>query len=177
MTVPRGFVIRRATGFDIPSIDQLLVASGLAVSGPPDRFLNDDLDIWLDLRHTVVLVACPQWDSARVVAHACVARKVTKCRRSRADLEDVATHPDFEGKGLSRAILGRLFWWAQHQWEARRAEWVSADVPERQKARNMYLEVIGAKLDHGTNANFRLDFPWEPGPKMRMHFVNPLAPP
>lgn len=175
MTVPEGFCIRSALKRDIPRIDELLLASGLAVSGPPDVFGSEDIEIWCNRRLTLVLVAHPIGEPDRIVAHAGVSRKVSKCRRSRADLEDVATHPDFEGMGLSRAIIGRLFWWAQHEWNARRVEWVSADVLERQKARRMYIEVIGAKLDHGTNANFRLDFPWTPGPKMLPHFINPFA--
>lgn len=173
--VPDGFVIRSPTLRDRPSIDRLLIASKLAQSGPPTPFKGSDAEIWLDPDYTRVLIATPSDDPSFVVAHACVTRKVTACRASRADLEDVATHPGFEGKGLSRAILGRLFWWAQNRWECTRIEWVSADIPERQKARRMYEEVIGAELEHGTNANFRLKLPWQPGLKMAPHFVRSLT--
>ena len=168
-----GFVIRRSTLADLEALDDLLVLGRLVKSGPPDSFTLTAAKLWVNPDVTLSLVACPEGDLKRVVSHAQLCHKATKSR-SRAELEDVATHPDYLRRGLSSALLGRLIWSAQHDWGVGRIEWISEDIPDRTDARRFYLEVVGARLVDGTDSCFRLNLPYQASDYMRPHFVNPF---
>jgi GNAT superfamily N-acetyltransferase len=169
--VPDGYIIRRATKPDILKLAELAVLTKLAKSSPPTSFKPRRQRNWNDGNRVRVLVACPV-DRPRLVVSMAEIQSLDTSIRSLAQLECVATHPDHEGRGLGRAILGRLFWYAQFVWEVDSIIWTSEDVEERVRARRFYFEVVEAGLIPGTNCNFRVRCPWQPPKKMQSHFVD-----
>jgi GNAT superfamily N-acetyltransferase len=169
--MPEGYMIRRAARQDLSSIGRLGAVSRLLKSGPPDAFTPFEFGGWQDDTRVLTLVACPIENPTLIVSSAEIQLlRTSLCRK--AQLEDVCTDPEHEGRGLGRAIVGRLFWHAEHRWNVGKIIWVSEDIPERQAARSFYLNVIGAGLSPGTNANFFLKCPWAPPEKMTSHHVD-----
>ena len=164
------FIVREAARADVPQLNQLFVSAGLTKSGPPDQFSPRTLENWCDRDVSYPLVVClaanPDW----VVAAAQLHSLGTKSR-DRASLEDVAVHPQFEGRGLAKMLLGRLFWYAEYEWRVGKIVWISEDLPGRARARHFYLETIGASLADGTNCLFYLKLPWAVPQGMQEHFV------
>lgn|GEM_PF-2904175 len=169
----KAYTIRVATPADIPQLPELYRVSGLTKSGPADRFKDRRLRNWQNPDVVLPLVACLTAQPSLVVATAELHSLGTGAR-DMAQLECVATAPDHRGRGLSKALLGRLFWYGQNVWEVGRIIWTSEALEEeRGTARRFYMDVIGAQLIHGTNCNFSIQLPWVVPGKMRPYFVDP----
>jgi GNAT superfamily N-acetyltransferase len=167
--VLRRYYIREAQPVDLPALHELYLMTGLVKSGPPDTLTGIALQLWRNREVCLPLVACDP-DHGHVVAAAEIIRVPTAARH-KAMLENVATHPAHHGQGLSSAILGRLFWCAQHVWQAGKIIWVSEALPVREAARRLYHRA-GAEIAFGTVSDFVLRLPWEPPPKWQPHFVD-----
>jgi GNAT superfamily N-acetyltransferase len=168
--MPEGHIIREATPEDIPELARLFLIAGLVKSGPPDPFTDRQLRNWLNRDVVLPLVACPV-EAPKLVVSAAEIHSLGTGARNMAQLEAVATDPAYEGRGLSRAILGRLFWYAQHVWSVNKIIWVSEDVKGRVRARHIYGR-LGAKRVEGSNSNFYLKLPYRPSETMRPDFVD-----
>lgn len=169
--MPEGYNIREATPEDIQELAKLFTIARLVKSGPPDPFNEGGLRVWQNRDVALPLVACLESDSRLVVAAAEIHRLRTGAR-DMAQLEAVATDPGHEGNGLARAIIGRLFWYAQHVWGVKKLIWVSEAMKDRVRARHLYEDVIGAKLVDGSNSDWALRLPWNVPEPMRSHFVD-----
>lgn len=113
--------------------DDALLRSGPAVELTPDEreTLNDQC---VSMGFVAVDLA-----SCRYIGYTSAHRAVTRCRGAQFEVQDVVVHPEFERRGVGRALMVVALQEAQQSWGARKATLTSR--PSRVAARGLYTSL------------------------------------
>lgn len=112
--------------------------AALLRSGPPVDLTRWQMEVLYHVDHTVRCVA-RDLESGTMIGHASAHHTVHGARGSVATVEEVVTHPDFDGRGVARAVMTSLMRYVFEEWRCVRIDLVSE--PHRVAARAMYASL------------------------------------
>lgn len=112
--------------------------AALLRSGPPVQLTSWQMEVLYSVDHTVRCVA-RDLETGTMIGHASAHYTVHGARGSVATVEEVVTHPDFENRGVGRAVMTSLMRYVFEDWRCVRIDLVSE--PLRVAARAMYASL------------------------------------
>lgn len=134
-------------------------------SGPAVELTEEEQQTLADDACTLAIVAV-DLQTRKMIGHASVHRITTVARGAKLHVEDVVTHPDYERRGVGKAVMTVALQEGRRRWRARKATLTSNAT--RVSARGLYA-VLGFEL-HGTNT-FALTFGdgyWRPPEEVQL---------